>query len=145
MSNTNPYQSPESASDGKAPLPDLSLSRSKDELIVLATFENSPEAHCLRGELENNGIAATVSNELSAQVVGASLFGRISAIWIEVLVLKSDAEAALEIKNRFQAEQSDSKSSIPEWSCKCGETVDEGFGQCWSCMLPFEEGKSIDG
>lgn len=107
----------------------------RDQLVVLSTFENAPEAHCLRMELESNGIRAAVSNELSAQTIGASLFGRISAIWIEVLVLKSDAERALQIKRGYLSKTK--ASEIPEWTCKCGATVDAGFAQCWSCLATF--------
>jgi hypothetical protein len=113
--------------------------RTQGNLIVLATFDNAPEAHCLRIELENNGIRSEVTNETSAQTVGASLFGRISAVWIEVVVLDSDAAAALKIKNDFLSNVSESESEIPEWVCDCGETVDAGFAQCWSCMSPFPD------
>lgn len=137
MSDTNPYQPPHSAEGSQAPVPAQSKDKHHDKLIVLATFENAMEAHCLRMELEQHGISASVSNEQSAQVIGASLFGRISAIWIEVVVLESDAERALLIKNKIQPEKDE--SIIPEWTCSCGETVDEGFGQCWSCMAPYND------
>ena len=139
MTNTNPYQPPESPSKSReAEALNREMDRTDDELVVLATFENAPEAHCLRAELESNGITATVGNEQSAQTVGASLFGRISAVWIEVLVLKSDAEAALAIKNRLDNEDG-ADSTIPEWTCECGATVDEGFGQCWSCLATYNQ------
>ncbi len=109
--------------------------KTNDELVVLATFETSPEAHCLRIELEQNGISACVANESTRGSVGASLFGPISAVWIEVLVLKSDAEKALAIKYRMDAEPTD--QGIPEWTCACGETVDAGFATCWACSSPF--------
>ncbi len=108
-----------------------------DKLVVLATFENAAEAHLLRIELANHGISAAVSNETSAQSVGASLFGRISAVWIEVLVFESVAEKALQIKHDYLSRTSD--TDIPEWVCQCGETVDAGFAQCWSCMAPYSD------
>lgn len=107
---------------------------SQDRLVVLATFDNGPEAHCLRIELEHHGIPAKVSNENSAQTIGASLFGRIASIWVEVVVLEKDLEKALEVKNGFSS--ANQESEIAEWECSCGETVDAGFAQCWSCMKP---------
>lgn len=107
-----------------------------EELICLATFESAAEAYLLKNLLEDNGISSSVANEQSAQTIGASLFGRISSIWIEVLVLKSDANAALVIKNEYLSSKT-KESPIPEWNCACGETVDQGFGQCWSCMEPY--------
>lgn len=108
-----------------------------DKLVVLATFDHATDAHLLRAQLEDNGISATVSNEQSAQVIGASLFGRIAAVWVEVLILESDSKAGLEIKNQFLAQQP--STDIPEWQCQCGETVDAGFAQCWACFEPFNE------
>jgi len=73
------------------------------KLVVLSTFESSVEAHLFKNELENNGIRASVSNENSTAIFGATIGG--------------DSENGL----------------ISEWTCNCGETVDEGFAVCWSC------------
>ncbi|MCA8991479.1 MAG: DUF2007 domain-containing protein [Planctomycetaceae bacterium] len=107
-----------------------------DKLIVLATFSKATEAHCLCATLESNGIRACVANETSNTSLGASWFGPISAIWVEVLVFESDAEKALEIKNRL-ADDMVVEEEIPEWICGCGETVDAGFEICWSCSTPY--------
>lgn len=141
MAEHNPYQPPDSKTEnlnlGQGEETKSDVWQSQGNLVVLATFDNGPEAHALRIELENNGIRAAVANESSAQSIGGSLFGRLSAVWIEVVVLDSDAEQALVIKNAFLAGINDSE--ITEWQCKCGEMVDAGFAQCWSCMAPHPD------
>jgi len=132
---SNPYEPPqflEPAKDEKA-----SNRQRGEKLIVLATFNSSTDAHLLRNVLEENGVDARVGNETTTAIFGATIAGPSSAFWIEVLVLKSDAEKALEIKNRFLANTDG--SPIPEWTCKCGETVDAGFAVCWSCESQYSE------
>lgn len=113
--------------------------RQNEKLVVLATFDNSSEAHRLRAELEAHGIRASVSNENSANVIGASLFGKIAAISVEVLVLDADLERAVEIKNNYLNDRKE--TPIPEWTCECGETVDAGFSTCWACGAEYRETK----
>lgn len=110
--------------------------RDDDKLIVLATFSNSSEAQLLRVALENDGIRASVANEQSASLLGASMFGPTSAFWVEVLVFNSDSEEALAIKHRIFPEGE--TETVPEWTCPCGETVDAGFEICWSCSSPYK-------
>lgn len=114
-----------------------SSKRQNEKLVVLATFDNPSEAHHLRAELEANGIRASVSNENSANVIGASLFGRIAAISIEVLVLDADLARAMEIKNNYLNNRKE--TPIPEWTCECGETVDAGFATCWACGADYAD------
>ncbi|MFM7116057.1 MAG: DUF2007 domain-containing protein [Planctomycetota bacterium] len=114
-----------------------SSKRQNEKLVVLATFDNPSEAHRLRAELEANGIRASVSNENSANVIGASLFGRIAAISIEVLVLDADLNRATEIKNNYLNNRKE--TPVPEWTCHCGETVDAGFSTCWACGVEYQE------
>ena len=142
METNNPYEPPKNESNGpENPTQNSTVSRNElqtqGKVVVLATFEGSPEAHCLRNQLELNGIRAAVTNETSAQTVGGSLFGRIAAISIEVVVLESDIEAALKVKSELLADTT--TMEIPEWTCACGETVDAGFAQCWSCMEPHPD------
>lgn len=111
-----------------------SKNKQNEKLVRLATFENAGEAHCLRIALEEQGIQATVANEGAMSNIGATLFGPISAIFIEVMVLESDTEQALLVKNGLVMAD---EEAIPEWTCKCGETVDAGFGVCWSCSKPY--------
>lgn len=114
-----------------------SQNRLNEKLIVLAKFDTAADAHCLRLSLENHGIRASISNELSAQTIGTSLFGRIAGISIEVFVLEGDLERALEIKQNYL--NSLKGTPIPEWTCECGATVDAGFAKCWACNREYEE------
>jgi len=114
-----------------------SSKRQNEKLVVLATFDNASEAHRLRAELEASGIRATVSNENSANAIGASLFGRIAAISIELLVLDADLARAVEVKDNYLNNRKE--TPIPEWTCQCGETVDAGFSTCWACGAEHQE------
>ncbi len=110
------------------------------KLIVLSTFNNSADAHLFKNELENNGIKASVNNESSTAIFGATIAGPSSAFWIEVLVMETDVEQAMEVKNAWnqEAETLDTEV-VPEWVCQCGETVDEGFAICWNCGAEFQQ------
>lgn len=114
-----------------------SSKRQNEKLVVLAKFDNASEAHRLRAELEANGIRASVSNENSANAIGGALFGRVAAISIEVLVLDADLPRAKEIKNNYLSNRKE--TPIPEWTCRCGETVDAGFSTCWACGAEYPE------
>lgn len=107
-----------------------------DKLVLLSTFTNTHEAHLFRIELEQHGIEATVANELTTPLFGATIAGPSSAFWIEVLVLEADVEKALEIKNQF-APDGNEEIVIPAWTCDCGETVDAGFAMCWACSADY--------
>ncbi len=134
----NPYQPPRTRNEVFRQRNEVNRDKEQrgEKLVVLATFENSAEAHLLRAELGKNGIHARLANEETKAALGFSILGSMSAFWVEVLVLESDAEKALLIKQKFNMKET---KPIPEWTCSCGETVDAGFEQCWSCMATFDE------
>ena len=140
MTEPNPYQAP------KTPLAGEAQSKNEnqreldwDKLIVLATFESSVEAHLLRNDLEAQGVEARIANETSTSIFGPTFAGPSSAFWIEVLVMKQDAEKALAIKTEFLAKTTgDDEQEIPEWKCHCGEVVDSGFAVCWNCEAEYQ-------
>ena len=138
----NPYRSPNFKSEGQYELEEkfVTPQAMTGKLVVLSTFESSIEAHLFKNELENNGIRASVSNENSTAIFGATIAGSSSAFWIEVLVMEADADRALKIKAQWSS-QSDGLDAgeISEWACQCGETVDEGFAVCWSCGAEHTE------
>ena len=110
------------------------------KLVVLSTFESAIEAHFFKNELENHGIRAAVGNETSTAIFGPTIGGPSSAFWIEVLVLEEDAERGLEVKKEWNSKSDNSEQvEISEWTCECGETVDEGFAVCWSCGAEYNE------
>ena len=135
--SVNPYESPKSDADDRVDERPAPSGPNHEKLVTLATFDNPYDAHLLRNELENNGIDATVANEASTSIFGATIVGPSRAFWIEVLVKESDAKAALLIKEQLLESSSSDKSDIPEWKCICGETVDAGFAVCWSCEAEY--------
>ena len=127
--DVNPYQSPLSSS--------IRSGENDDKIVVLASFDSSSEAHLFRNELVNNGIDARLSNE-ETMALGVTSGG--TGITLEVLVLESQADRALVIKQKWNSKMdSDSTSAIAQWNCECGETVDAGFAVCWNCEA--EHGK----
>lgn len=102
------------------------------KLVTLAEFDNSIEAHALKDMLGINGIESRVTNESMSASLGF-LAGTTSSFSPSVMILESDAEAALAIKQEFLARDVVQPTTISEWTCSCGETVDEGFEVCWNC------------
>jgi len=130
----NPYRPPNANGESEADADERPPRGMAGKLLVLSTFENSVDAHLFKNELENKGIRASINNETTTAIFGATIGGPSSAFWIEVLVMESDAERALEIKTQWNSKAEDSTTvEIAEWTCKCGETVDEGFAVCWNC------------
>ena len=139
----NPYRSPTANSDPRSDDPQEKPEGLTGKLVVLATFDSVVEAHLFKQELENNGIKAAIANETTGAVFGFTLAGQSSAFWIEVLVMDADSERGLEVKTAWnQKDRTLETSEITEWTCKCGETVDEGFAVCWSCGTDHETGST---
>ena len=134
--NVNPYESPQSDADA-VDHPPARFDPHHDKLVTLATFDNPMDAHLLRNQLQNAGIDATVANEASTSVLGATIVGPSRAFWIEVIIREADAKAALLVKEQFLAGAGNDESEIPEWKCNCGETVDAGFAVCWNCEAEY--------
>ena len=142
--SSNPYGAAEpsqpsnhekrSDNDFQEPLP------KNEKLINLATFDTSIEANLFRNELSDHGIKSRLAND-STSMLGATIAGQSSAFWIEVLVLESDAQKALQVKNNWNESAPVETTSIPEWNCDCGETVDAGFGVCWNCENEYSPNK----
>lgn len=143
----NPYQPPGQQASNQLPNSQpprtfLDITRAFDEshfdqLVVLATFDNPADAHFLCTLLRERGIKASVNNESSSNLFSFPMAGMTSAFWLEVQVLKSDFDAAHQVKQEFLKNQVIVVSEIPEWVCQCGETVDAGFSVCWNCEAEF--------
>jgi len=123
----NPYQSPASSSMGS--------DGDTEQIIVLASFDSSFEAHLFRNELIDNGIDARIANEASGSL-GAAFGG--TAIPFLVIVLKSQVDDALVIKEQWISKSTTNLNGPRfEWKCRCGETVDAGFAVCWNCQEEY--------
>ena len=139
--DNNPYRSPPNSNSvpqkkGKSKSGDVLYGR----LLTLATFTESVDAHLFRNELNSHGINVAVTNENSTALFGATTAGQSAAFTIEVMIMEKDAEAGLEIKERWLEARKVEKpadQTVSEWSCSCGETVDAGFEICWNCSSPF--------
>jgi len=138
----NPYEPP--LSNEIRPTRESAVSKDQDsanrneKLIVLAAFDNSIDAHTLKNVLEQNGIDSSVNNETTTAIFGLTIAGASSAFSVEVVILESDAEAALAVKQQFLSTLPDDSVPTPEWKCKCGETVDAGFEVCWNCEAAYD-------
>ena len=94
----------------------------KEKLVKLAEFDNAMPAHSMRILLEANGVEAHVHGDFAVEIGGTDS--------VSVVVRESD----LAIAKRVVAEvPAASEVLVPEWTCGCGETVDQGFQICWSC------------
>ncbi len=80
--------------------------------------------------LREDGIGATVQREYLGAAAGQLPPDQcLPEIWIDDAAQFETAERLLhELKNRPQR----------RWMCECGELVEGGFEQCWSCgaMMP---------
>jgi len=108
------------------------------KLVTLAAFDNSIEAHALKDMLSLNGIESRVTNESMAASFGI-LAGTTSSFSPSVMILETDVEAAMAIKQKFLAGDYIQATAIPEWTCGCGETVDAGFEVCWNCEALYAD------
>ena len=122
----NPYQSPRAA-----PLSPLQR-RNGEKLVVISTFDSSFDAQRFCEELTLNGIEACVDED-QMKGIGAAFGGVVFPFPVGVLVLESQKQEALVVKQTWDSSKSDSTDQTPEWTCGCGETVDAGFDVCWNC------------
>lgn len=108
------------------------MDKDKD-LIRIATFDSEPEAKILQIALVDRGIKATISGDTTA-------FGAIpgGATGVNVFVRRLEVEEAKTV-----IEEMENETPLPEWECKCGETVDEGYAICWSCGSEFDSSEEI--
>ena len=106
----------------------------ENELICIANFNSETEATLALGMLAEQNIAANLSG-LEPSALGLDLGGD---LLIELFVLESEREAAQQILASLENTDGD-EESIPEWTCQCGEQVDEGFVVCWSCGAEYSD------
>jgi hypothetical protein len=108
-----------------------------DDLVRLATFEHSMQAHSVRILLEASGIPATVAGEESNLTFGGFVgLGDAGLVGVQVYVRRQDLEIAKQVMSEVPLA---ADVLFPSWSCDCGAEVDEGFSVCWSCGNEIEE------
>ena len=96
--NQNPDQSPDcnAESNNTDSASNDSDFQTSSKLVTLAAFDNSIEAHALKDMLALNGIESKVTNEAASASLGI-LAGTTSSFSPSVMILETDAEAALSI------------------------------------------------
>lgn len=70
-----------------------------DELVIVASFFNIPDAYILKGKLETEGIPAVVNDE---EMVSVNPFYSTALGGVKVRVLQKDYEKAREIYMAFE-------------------------------------------
>lgn len=102
--------------------------------------QHPPEAHYVKGLLEEQGIACEIRGEsLSAAQGGVPITTETApTVWIRDGERYQAARAIIADYERLQRR---SVSSGPSWVCRaCGETCEAQFGQCWNCLAPRDDG-----
>ncbi len=102
-------------------------------LVKLCIVANVADAHLLTALLEQEGIAAVVRGDGFVPLQGGSLFRMETrpSVW----VLDDDGlERAKELAGEFGQEAGG--ADAPSWRCRCGETSEAQFSECWNCGRP---------
>jgi len=135
----NPFRPPTTRADSRNDQsPEKPLDFDHGKLVTLAEFSNSIEAHAFKDLLTLNGIASRVTNEEAAASLGI-MAGTTSSFSPAVMIREEDSEAGLALKQEFLAADLANTTTVEEWTCRCGETVDAGFEVCWSCQAGYED------
>ena len=113
-----------------------------DSLVTVMTFHSSFEAQLAKNLLENEGIASTLTGELSSDILmgilGTGLFGQ----QIALLVHEDDAQRAVALLaevelNKDWEDEAESGSNV--WMCSiCGEPISNQLSICFACQTPRE-------
>ena len=89
----------------------------------------------LKGLLDQEGIEAVVRGDDFVPFQGGTLFKM--EIRPSVWVLDNERfPRARELADDFQRRPTPSDRPSPTWACRCGETSEEQFTECWSCGRP---------
>lgn len=118
-----------------------------DEMVTIATYASPQEASIPHGALIEEGIAAYLANEETANTlsyVGSAVGG------VQLQVRREDAQRAADFLAQIHGDEP--SATTPAWVCpNCEAEVDAGFEVCWSCgkltdldsnqaeTLPFEK------
>jgi hypothetical protein len=95
------------------------------------------EAQFLSDFLDRHLIETVILGDYLAGAAGQLPADIFPAVWV---LEEEDLERARELLARFLSESRGEPAGAP-WTCEiCGETVDGGFGLCWSCGHPRPAG-----
>ena len=92
---------------------------------VFSSFDRVAVHHA-RNLLEAEGVRSAVRNEMLASAMGELPPAECQAeLWV---LQDSDAERAEQILRQGRM-----PATGPAWHCRCGETLEPQFTQCWRC------------
>ena len=99
------------------------------DLVTVATWPNTEEAHAAKNYLADNGIRAVLGNE---QLVGNLWHLGNATGWVKLDVEEANAERARTLLRDAPARHAGPPSS--DWRCaNCRESVPKQFEVCWKC------------
>ena len=99
---------------------------------------NAVDAHMLEGLLEQEGIQAVVRGDDFVPLQGGTLFKMEirPSVWV---FADEHLPRARELADDFGRRSTPSDRPLATWICRCGETIEEQFTECWSCGRPKPE------
>ena len=108
-------------------------------LKKLYVAANAVDGRMLKGLLEREGIRAVVRGDDFVPLQGGTLFTMETRPSVRVL---DDAHLprARELADDFGRRPTPSEGPPATWTCRCGETIEEQFTECWSCRRPRPTG-----
>ena len=99
---------------------------------TLYTAANAPEAHLIKGLLEQSGIEVSLSGESLTIGIGGL---PIDAAQVEVKVNEDQFEEAVKIVKDYENKILVDVEESPQWECKnCSKMNPTSFGICWNCQ-----------
>ena len=96
---------------------------------------NAVDAHMLEGLLEQEGIRAVVRGDDFVPLQGGNLFTMETrpSVWV---FDDEHLPRARELADDFGRRPTPSDRPPATWTCRCGETIEEQFTECWNCRRP---------
>jgi hypothetical protein len=114
-----------------------------EHFVTVATFHRSFEAQLAKNVLEEEGIASTMSGEVTADMLPFGQAGGSDQIVLQVR--ENDAQRAAGILAAVAAAKLDdhwedeAESGTDVWICSiCGEPISNRLSICYSCQTPRE-------
>jgi len=100
---------------------------------TLYTAANAPEAHLIKGLLEQSGIGVSLAGESLTIGIGGL---PIDAAQVEVKVNEDQFEEALKIIKDYENKMLGDVEESTQWECKnCSKMNPVSFGICWNCEI----------
>ena len=99
---------------------------------TLYTAANAPEAHLIKGLLEQSGIEVSLEGESLTIGIGGL---PIDAAQVEVMVNENQFEEAVKIVKDYENKMLEDVEESTQWECKnCSKMSPASFGICWKCQ-----------